>query len=114
MYPFERGLPKAFWGEDVVTAAYLINLFPFSGINMKTPMEIWKGHIVKYKHLRNYGCQAYAHVKQDKLDPRPLKCCFIGYPNGVKGYKLWNLESKGLRCFVSRGVTFDKTKFTNS
>lgn len=78
---------------------------------MKTPMEMWKGHPVEYKHLRKFGCLAYAHVKQYKLEPMALKCYFIGYPTGVIGYKLCNFEPKGLRCFVSMDVTFDEIKF---
>lgn len=53
-------------------------------------MELWKRQLMKYDHLKTLGCLAYAHVKQDKLKPRAIKCFFIGYPIGVKGYKLWN------------------------
>jgi len=39
-----------------------------------------------------------------------LKCVFIGYPEGVKGYKLWKLESGGgSKVLISRDVTFDET-----
>ena len=48
--------------------------------------------------------------KQDKLEARAVKCVFIGYPEGVKGYKLWNLKSGGgSKVFISRDVTFDET-----
>ena len=31
---------------------------------------------------------------------------FIGYPNGVKGYKLWYKEGSKSRVMISRYVTF--------
>ena len=55
-----------------------------------------------------FRCLAYTHVKQGKLEPRAKKCLFIGYPSGVKGYKLWNLDPKGPRTIVTRDVTFDE------
>jgi hypothetical protein len=29
-----------------------------------------------------------------KLDKKAKKCIFIGYKNGMKVYKVWNLETK--------------------
>ena len=37
---------------------------------------------------------------------------FVGYPEGVKGYKLWKLESGETRCIISRDVTFDESRMT--
>lgn len=58
-------------------------------------------------HVRVFGCAAYAHVKQDKL-PRALKCVFIGYPQGVKGYRLWYIEKGSEKCIISRDVVFNE------
>ena len=44
-----------------------------------------------------FVCDAYVHVPKEnrsKLDNKAEKCIFIGYKDGVKGYKLWNLETK--------------------
>lgn len=82
------GLSKSFWGEAVVTTGYLINRCPSSAVNFKTPTELWSGKQSDYSSLRVFGCLAYAHVRKDKLDARAVKCFFIGYPEGVKGYKL--------------------------
>ena len=57
-----------------------------------------------------FGSLTFAHVKQGKLDARAVKCLFIGYPEGVKGYKLWKLEPGETRCIISRDVTFDESK----
>lgn len=105
-------LPKTFWGEALATAAYLINRSPSSSLNFRTPIELWNGTLADYSKLRVFGCLAYAHIKQDKLEPRALKCIFIGYPEGVKGYKVWNLDSTGPRCFNSRDIIFDESRMT--
>jgi len=104
------GLPKSFWGEAVTTAPYLINRCPSTGIDFKTPMEVLSGKPEDYSSLKVFGALTYAHIKQDKLEPKALKCVFIGYPEGVKGYKLWKSESSGGSKFlISRDVTFDET-----
>ncbi|XP_073153422.1 uncharacterized mitochondrial protein AtMg00710-like [Henckelia pumila] len=104
------GLPKYFLGEAISTTCYLINQCTSSALNFKTPIEKWRGIPAEYKQLRVFGCLAYAHVKQGNLDPKAMRCIFVGYPNGQKGYKVWNLESSGPRCFVTRDITFDETK----
>jgi hypothetical protein len=46
-----------------------------------------------FTHLRVFGCEAYVHVPMEnksKLDKNAEKCIFIGYKDGLKGYKLWN------------------------
>ncbi|WJX64387.1 hypothetical protein P8452_49170 [Trifolium repens] len=104
------GLPKSFWGEAVNTAAYLINRCPLTGIDLKTPMEVWSGRPCDYSNLKIFGCLAFAHIKQDKLDARAVKCVFIGYPDGVKGYKLWMMGPGRSKFIISRDVTFDETR----
>ncbi|GKD02175.1 retrovirus-related pol polyprotein from transposon TNT 1-94, partial [Tanacetum coccineum] len=69
----QSGLPKTFWGEATCTAAYLINRSPSTAIEKKTPMEMWSGHPSNYRMLRIFGCVAYTHNKQGKLEPRAIK-----------------------------------------
>ncbi|GJR39598.1 retrovirus-related pol polyprotein from transposon TNT 1-94 [Tanacetum coccineum] len=87
-------LPDSFWAEATIKAAYLINRSPSTILEKKTPMDLWSGHPANYKMLRIFGCVAYSHVNQWKLNPRAIKCIFLGYLDGVKGYRLWRKEVK--------------------
>lgn len=98
------GLPKMFWGEAMSIAAYLINRCPSTALGFKTPQEVWSGKPANYSRSRTFCCIAYAHIRKDKLEPRALKCVFIGYLEGVKGYKLWCLEPNQRKCLISRDV----------
>ncbi|CAJ2657372.1 unnamed protein product [Trifolium pratense] len=56
---------------------------------------------------RIFGCKSFVHIHSDgrgKLDPRALKCVFIGYSSTQKGYKCYHPPSH--KFFVSRDVTF--------
>ncbi|OAE25191.1 hypothetical protein AXG93_925s1020 [Marchantia polymorpha subsp. ruderalis] len=91
---FEAGLPKRFWEEAVNTTAYLINRCPSMALNCKTSKEVWNGSSPKLDNLKVFGCVAYMHQREDKLDPRAKKCLFVGYAEGVKGWKLWYKEDE--------------------
>ena len=89
------GLGQEFWAEAVETACYLVNRSPSSALEDKTPHEVWTGKKPSLSHLRVFGCDAYVHVpkeKRTKLDNKSKRCIFIGYKDGLKGYKLWNPE----------------------
>ncbi|GKA71295.1 retrotransposon protein, putative, ty1-copia subclass [Tanacetum coccineum] len=59
--------------------------------------------------LRIFGCVAYSHVKQGKLEPRVVKCVLLGYPKGVKGYKLYRLDDESPKIVTSRNVFFNES-----
>ncbi|KAG8496742.1 hypothetical protein CXB51_007919 [Gossypium anomalum] len=73
----------------------------------KTPQEVWSGNPANYSDLRIFGCPEYAHVDNGKLEPRSIKCVFLGYKVGVKGYKLWCPENR--KVVISRDVVFYET-----
>ncbi|GKB83069.1 retrotransposon protein, putative, ty1-copia subclass [Tanacetum coccineum] len=98
----------SFWAEATVTAAYLINRSPSTALEKKTPMDLWSGHPANYEMLRIFGCVAYSHVNQGKLKPRAIKCIFLGYPDGVKGYRLWRLDDVKPKIIISRDVVFNE------
>ena len=57
--------------------------------------------------LRVFGSIVFVHAhtpKRNKLDPRELKCVFLGYSSTQKGYKCYDPISQKL--YVSLNVTF--------
>ncbi|XP_071727618.1 uncharacterized protein [Rutidosis leptorrhynchoides] len=57
-----------------------------------------------------WGCEA--HVRQEtsnKLDPRSIKCIFVGYPKDSMGYYFYNPTEN--KVFVSRHATFLEKEF---
>jgi hypothetical protein len=105
------GLGQEFWVEAVGTTCYLVNRSPSSMLDDKTTHEIWSRKKPSLQHLRVFGCDAYVHVPKEnrsKLDKKVEKCIFIGYKDGVKGYNLWNPETK--KIVHSRDVVFKEVK----
>ncbi|KAG8482465.1 hypothetical protein CXB51_024471 [Gossypium anomalum] len=100
-------LPKLFWAEAASTTCFLINQSPSVAIEKKTPQEVWFGNPANYSNLKIFGCPAYAHVDNGKLEPRSIKCVFLGYKAGVKGYKLWCPENR--KVVISKDIVFDET-----
>ncbi|KAJ4721172.1 Retrovirus-related Pol polyprotein from transposon TNT 1-94 [Melia azedarach] len=105
------GLTRMFWVEAVSTTCYLINRGPHTGIHLKTPFEVWSGKPVDYYSLRVFGCTVHYHVNEGKLEPRAKKGVFVGYGNGVKGYRIWSPSEK--RVILSRNVVFDGNSMFN-
>ncbi|KAL0374317.1 UNVERIFIED_CONTAM: Retrovirus-related Pol polyprotein from transposon TNT 1-94 [Sesamum radiatum] len=102
------GLTKSFWGDALMTAAYLINRSPSVPLSGKVPECVWTDSDIDLSSLRIFGCSAFALQNGDKLDPRAQKCVFIGYPNGIKGYRLWVRNQPVLKIITSRDVTFNE------
>jgi len=63
-------------------ACYLVNRSPSTSIECKTPVEVWSGTPVDYSDLRIFGCPAYAHTNDKKLERRAHKCIVLGYAQG--------------------------------
>ena len=110
----ESGLPQSFWAEALSTVTYLQNRSPTKAVANMTPYEAWYGKRPVVDHLRVFGCLSYAHIPKDerkKLDPKARETIFLGYSSNVKGYRLWDPQTK--KVFFSRDVIFDESKFFN-
>ncbi|RVW25587.1 Retrovirus-related Pol polyprotein from transposon TNT 1-94 [Vitis vinifera] len=111
-YNFKVEIGKLTISKAVMTTCYLVNRTPSSAIDLKTLEELWSGKPSNYDHLRIFGCTTYVHQSEGKLVTRSIKCIFLGYPEGVKGYKLWNKESSGIKKdSKNKSLTLDKDHF---
>ena len=59
--------------------------------------------------MKIFCCPAYAYVNQGKLESRSIKCNFVGYAFGVKGYKLWCLDLKTPKLIIEKNIIFNKS-----
>src|SRR5208337_2236618 len=93
---------------------YLKNCSPTKSVPEMTPQEAWSGYKPTVRHLRTFGCKAYAHVlksKRGQFDSKAVECIFVGYCSRTKGYRLYNPSTK--RVFISRDVIFDESNDQN-
>ena len=104
-------LPKYFWADSIATACYVRNRLPVASLDV-SPHEKWYGKKPSVKHLRVFGCFAYAlkpDVKRQKIDAKFEKMRFIGYPFGAKGYRHYDVQKH--RAVICCDVVFNEHEF---
>ncbi|GKA76721.1 retrotransposon protein, putative, ty1-copia subclass, partial [Tanacetum coccineum] len=78
-------LPKSFWDYALESAARILNMVP-----------------------TKKGCEALVKrdtlTKPDKLEPRSIKCIFVGYPKETMGYSFYNPSEN--KVFVAQNAEF--------
>jgi len=106
---FQMHVPKIFWSQGVLTAAYLVNRLLSKSLMFISPAELLTGNKPPLSHLKVFGCSCYVHIpssQRDKLDHRAVKCIFLGYSPTQKGYKCYNHTTHKL--VVTRDFWFDE------
>ncbi|GJW91054.1 retrotransposon protein, putative, ty1-copia subclass [Tanacetum coccineum] len=85
-------LSKSFSDYALETAARILNMVPTKKVE-KIPYEVWHRQAPKLSYLKVWGCEAFVKrdtlTKPDKLEPRSIKCIFIGYPKETMGYSFY-------------------------
>ena len=86
----------------VLTSSYLINMMPTKVLKYKTPLDCLKEffpvtRLFSDLPVKVFGCIVYVHGPsqfRSKLDPRAIKCVFLGYSSNKKGFKFFDLQTK--------------------
>jgi transposase InsO family protein len=108
---YTMNVPKFLWSEAVMTATYLINRTPSRILGMKSPCELLFGKNKFVVPPKLFGSTCFVRDHRPligKLDPRAVKCVFVGYSSSQQGYKCWCPSAK--RMFVSMDVTFRESE----
>ena len=111
-------VPFRLWGDDVLTACYLINRMPSSVLHAQIPHSLlFPDQPLYFLPPRVFGCTCFVHILtpgQDKLSAKATKCIFLGYSLLHKGYRCYSPQTH--RYFLSADVTFfeDSPFFSSS
>ena len=102
-------LPKNFWVEVVCTVVYLINRGPLAPLKCRISEEVCNGRKVNLSFLKVFGYVSYIHIDfvvRSKLNPKFVKCFFIGYGDTKFVYHLW--DDQNCKIIRSRDVIFSE------
>nr|GEY20098.1 hypothetical protein [Tanacetum cinerariifolium] len=107
-------LPKSFLNYALETDARILNMVPTKKVE-KTPYEVWHGQAPKLSYFKVWGCGVLVKrdtlTKPDKLEPRSIKCIFIGYPKKTLGYSFYYPPEN--KVLVARNAEFLENSLIN-
>ena len=105
----QANLLISFWGNALLTAAYILNRVPSKSVP-STPYELWNDEKLDLGNLHSWGCAAYVHNNSHqygKLGPRGKKCILIRYSELSKRFVFVDEEADGrVTKIKSRDVVF--------
>ena len=109
---FHMCVSKSYWSNAVLPACHLINRMPSTVLGAQIPYTVLSLDAPLF-HLppKIFGCVCYVHILgpgSDKLDPRYIKCVFLGYFRTQKGYRCYSPTF--WHRFISADVTFDESQ----
>ena len=108
---FHMHVPKSYWSDAVLNACHLINRMLSTVLGGQIPYIVLSPDALLF-HLppKIFGYVCNVHILgpgSDKLDPRSIKCVFLGYSRTQKGYQCYSPTLR--RHFISTDVTFDES-----
>ncbi|GJR97113.1 retrotransposon protein, putative, ty1-copia subclass [Tanacetum coccineum] len=100
-------LLKSFWDYALKSAAHILNMVSTNKVE-NIPYKVWHGQAPKLSYLKVWGCEALvkpdALTKPDKLEPKSIKCIFVGYSKETIGYSFYYPPEN--KVFVAQNAEF--------
>ena len=94
----ESSVPTYLWPEAVATANYLTNRLSTKSLNYCTPLK--HHNLLPFAHSLSpkiFGCIVFVHCPKrmrNKLEPKAVKCVFVGYGRHQKGYRCYDPQTQ--------------------
>nr|GEZ41365.1 integrase, catalytic core [Tanacetum cinerariifolium] len=120
---FEANIPKRFWGECILTAAYIINRLPSKVIKNKTPYElVWNEEPI-YEDLRIFSPVLGPKIKEDhaishketkprskrvQTQPAHVSEYVVNLPPSITNYQPGSNQANSTVHPISHFVSYDK------
>lgn len=108
---FDAYMPPQYWGESLSAASYLINRIPSRTLDFQTPLDTLNHSLISPSTPnlppKIFGCTAFVHLPphaRHKLQPRALRCIFVGYGLHQKGYRCYYPPTRTV--YVTMDVQF--------
>ncbi|GBP34018.1 Retrovirus-related Pol polyprotein from transposon TNT 1-94 [Eumeta japonica] len=95
---FDAEMDENFWAEAANTAVYLQNRIVSANLN-GTPFEMWNGVKPDISHLKVFGSVMMMHIPKEKRlkwNKKAVKEILVGFPEDVKGYRVYNPSTKDI------------------
>ncbi|CAM8996453.1 unnamed protein product [Rhodiola kirilowii] len=113
---FEMQVPKKFWVDAVSIACFLINRMSSTVLSGESPFcSLFPSSSLFLIAPKIFGCTCFVRDVRPhltKLDPKSLKCIFLGYSRVQKGYRCYSPDLQ--RYVVSADVVFsERTPFSS-
>jgi hypothetical protein len=105
-----KSLPKRLWVELLNCTTYMKNISSHIYFKYNIPYKAWSVLKLEVTHFCIFGSRTWAQIpfeKKKALDPHSTECTFVGYPDGVKGYRLIYLSS--YRLIIECSVQFEES-----
>ena len=111
----DASLPDESWHDAVSTTAYVINQLPTPLLQGLSHFQRLFSRVPDYGFLRTFGSQCFPNLTpytKNKLQPRSIRCLFVGYALHYEAYKCFDPLSG--RTYTSQHVLFHEHTFPYS
>ena len=113
---WEARLSPAFWADAIAYSQYLWNRTPNDHVgDTTTPWTILTGEKPRWDRFRVFGCDVWEHIPNNQYYkipgiPRGRRLIFLGFEDGMKGWKCFDPEK---RVFRTCGNVYFNEDFTH-